>query len=285
MEKFRSAIGVIGAGKMGEAIIAGLIRAGAPPGKILAFDADASRLEKIRKDYKIRIAENNPSLVKASEILILAVKPQVMEKVLMEISAAAFEKKPLVISIAAGIQTALLKKFLGADQRLCRVMPNTPALIGQGVSAYFAGPELSKADREKVDAILAAIGQVVEIDREDLMDAVTGLSGSGPAYIFMMIEALADGGVKMGLSRKLALSLAAQTVVGAGKMVLETGRHPGELKDMVTSPAGTTIAGLSVLEQGGLRGLLIQAVESATIRSRELAGGAGKKTGRQRRKK
>ncbi len=278
-------IGIIGAGKMGEALIAGLVRAGADAGKILAFDADASRLKKIRKVYKIQIAESNPALVRASEVLILAVKPQVMGKVLEEISAAVAGKKPLVISIAAGIPTGLIKKMLGADQRICRVMPNTPALIGQGVSAYFAGPGMSKRDKGKVETILGAIGKVVEIDREELMDAVTGLSGSGPGYIFMVVEALSDGGVKMGLSRKLSLSLAAQTVIGAGLMVLETGMHPGELKDMVTSPGGTTIAGLSVLEQGGMRGLLIKAVESATKRSRELAGGTGKKMDRQRRKK
>ncbi len=276
-------IGIIGAGKMGEAIIAGLVRSGVRPGEILAYDADSSRLSKVRKDYSIRALNHNLELIRGSQVVILAVKPQVMEKVLAEIGPAVKAKKPLVISIAAGIKTETIKARLGRDLRLARVMPNTPALIGAGISAYFAAG-MSKSDKAKVEKILSAIGQVVEIEKEELMDAVTGLSGSGPAYIFMVIEALADGGVKMGLSRKMALQLAAQTVVGAGRMALETGMHPGELKDMVTSPGGTTIAGLSALEQGGLRGLLIKAVESATIRGRELAGGPSAKPGPRRKR-
>jgi pyrroline-5-carboxylate reductase len=268
---------------MGEAIIAGLVRSGVRPGEILAYDADSSRLGKVRKDYSIRALNHNPELIRGAEVVILAVKPQVMEKVLAEIGPAVKAKKPLVISIAAGIKTETIKARLGRDSRLARVMPNTPALIGAGISAYFAAG-MEKSDKAKVEKILSAIGQVVEVEKEELMDAVTGLSGSGPAYIFMVIEALADGGVKVGLARKMALQLAAQTVIGAGRMVLETGMHPGELKDMVTSPGGTTIAGLSALEQGGLRGLLIKAVESATMRSRELAGGASAKPGPRRKR-
>lgn len=288
MKKQEEKIGIIGAGKMGEAIIAGLIRAGFDPGKILAYDPDSSRLLKMHNDYQIYLRKSNPDLVRESEVVILAVKPQVMDKVLVEIASSVKEKNPLLISIAAGIRTETIKAHLGEELRLVRVMPNTPGLIGEGVSAYFASPALEKADKEKVEKILSALGRVVEVEKEELLDAVTGLSGSGPAYVFLMIEALADGGVKMGLPRKLALELSAQTVIGAGKMVLETGKHPGELKDMVTSPAGTTIAGLSVLEQGGMRGLLIKAVESATIRSKELGGGSERKqkgkTGKRRKR-
>jgi pyrroline-5-carboxylate reductase len=205
--------------------------------------------------------------------------------VLKEIGPVAKKKNPLVISVAAGIRLHTLAERLGAQSRLVRVMPNSPALVGEGVSAYYAGDTLQKGDRGLVKAILSAFGRVVEVDKEEMLDAVTGLSGSGPAYVFLAIEALADGGVKMGLPRDLAVALAAQTVVGAGKMVIETGKHPAELKDMVTSPGGTTIAGLTALEEGGFRGLLIKAVEEASKKSRELASGGKKKADRGRRKK
>jgi pyrroline-5-carboxylate reductase len=282
MQSFYNKLGVIGGGRMGEAIIRSLLAAGMKPDLLLASDADPSRQAFLREEYRIRVARDNSELAGEVEVLILAVKPGVMESVLKEIGPAVKRRKPLLISVAAGIRLGLLAKHLGGPgrARLVRVMPNTPALIGEGVSAFYAGPGLLKGDRGMVKAILSAFGRVVELDREELMDAVTGLSGSGPAYVFLMIEALADGGVKMGLTRNTALALAAQTVLGAGKMVIETGKHPAELKDMVTSPGGTTIEGLGVLERGGFRGLLIQAVEAGCQRSRELAGEA--KTGKGR---
>ena len=161
---------------------------------------------------------------------------------------------------------------MGTIPGSCGSCPTRRAVVGEAVSAYYAPGGLEKGDRGMVKAILSAFGRVVEVEKEEQLDAVTGLSGSGPAYVFLAIEALADGGVKMGLPRKMAIALAAQTVVGAGKMVIETGQHPAELKDMVTSPGGTTIEGLSVLKQGGFRGLLIQAVEAGARRSKELAG-------------
>jgi len=280
MESFYGKLGVIGAGRMGEAIIRGLLAAGLKPDLLLVFDPDRDRQVYLRDEYRIRVARGNADLVKDCEVVILAVKPQVMEEVLKEIGPAVKKKNPLLISVAAGIRLHTLAEHLGAKSRLVRVMPNSPALVGEGVSAYYAGGSLQKGDRGLVKAILSAFGRVVEVDKEEMMDAVTGLSGSGPAYVFLAVEALADGGVKMGLPRELAVALAAQTVVGAGKMVIETGKHPAELKDMVTSPGGTTIAGLTALEQGGFRGLLIKAVEDATKKSRELAGEGKKKPGR-----
>ena len=275
MRSFYNKLGIVGGGRMGEAIIRGLLGAGMRPELILASDADKTRKTFLQEKYRVKAARDNLSLVKEADILILAVKPQVMETVLLEIGPQVKKRKPLVISIAAGIKLELLRRRLGAGARLVRVMPNTPAVVGEAVSAFYAGAGLSKDDKATVKAILCAFGRAVEVDKEEMMDAVTGLSGSGPAYIFLAIEALADGGVKLGLPRSLAMALAAQTVVGAGRMVIETGKHPGELKDMVASPGGTTIEGLGVLERGGFRGLLIQAVEAGGRRSRELAGEAG----------
>ena len=179
-----------------------------------------------------------------------------------------------MISIAAGISTARIRAALGKDARLIRVMPNKPALVLEGATAIARGAGLEPGDIEVAGAIFSAVGRVVVLG-EDLMDVVTGLSGSGPGYVALIIEALADGGVKMGLDRSTALALASQTVLGAARLVRETGMHPGVLKDMVTSPGGTTIAGIAALEDGGLRAALIRAVEQATLRSRELGRGSG----------
>jgi len=270
MPGFSRKLGVIGAGKMGEALVRGLLRAGARSDLIVIYDPDPTRVNLMLEEYQVRKMKSNPELIEEAEMVVLAVKPQVINQVLQEIAEPARKKKPLIISIVAGVKLESIRSFLGSEVHLVRVMPNTPALIGEGISAYYSDQLLSEKEQEQVKLVLSALGRVVELDKEELLDAVTGLSGSGPAYIFVLIEALADAGVKMGLSRPLALILSAQTVAGAGKMVLETARHPGELKDMVTSPGGTTIAGLSVLEEGGFRGLIIRAVEQATQRSQEL---------------
>ena len=270
MPGFSRKLGVIGAGKMGEALVRGLLRAGARADLIMIYDPDPTRVNLMLEEYQVRKMKSNPELIEEAEMVVLAVKPQVINQVLQEIAEPARKKKPLIISIVAGVKLESIRSFLGSEVHLVRVMPNTPALIGEGISAYYSDQLLSEKEQEQVKLVLSALGRVVELDKEELLDAVTGLSGSGPAYIFVLIEALADAGVKMGLSRPLALILSAQTVAGAGKMVLETARHPGELKDMVTSPGGTTIAGLSVLEEGGFRGLIIRAVEQATKRSQEL---------------
>jgi pyrroline-5-carboxylate reductase len=199
------------------------------------------------------------------------VKPQIMTSVLGEI-APVVTGRHLLISIAAGVATASIRAALGKEARIIRVMPNTPALVLQGAAAIARGPGLGPDDLAIAEEIFGAVGRAVVLD-EELMDAVTGLSGSGPAYVAIVIESLADGGVKMGLDRATAMTLATQTVLGAAQLLAETGMHPGSLKDMVSSPGGTTIAGISALEEGGLRTTFIRAVERATQRSRELGRG------------
>jgi len=251
-------VAFLGAGNMGEALIKGLTQAGlVPAGSITASDPRSEHLAEIARRYGIRAVADNAELVKSADVIILAVKPQIMGAVLKEVSSAVDEGK-LLISIAAGVATKKLREQLGRPVRLIRVMPNTPALVLEGVTAIA-----------RAEGLFAAVGKVVVLE-EGAMDAVTGLSGSGPAYVAMTIEALADGGVKMGLDRAIAMTLAAQTVLGSARLLLDTGVHPGQLKDMVSSPGGTTIAGIAALEDGGLRRAFIQAVERATLRSREL---------------
>jgi len=262
-------VGFLGAGNMGEAMIKGLTQAGlVPAASIGATDARADRLDQMTTQYGIRAFENNPALVAESDVIILAVKPQIMAPVLREI-AAAVDGTKLIISLAAGVATRTLRAHLGKPARLIRVMPNTPALVLEGATAIARAEGLEAGDLEIAQALFGAVGRVVVLD-EDHLDAVTGLSGSGPGYIAIVIEALADGGVKMGLDRATAMTLAAQTVLGSARLLLETGMHPGQLKDMVASPGGTTIAGIAALEDGGIRRTIISAVERATLRSREL---------------
>jgi pyrroline-5-carboxylate reductase len=209
----------------------------------------------------------NSAIVHASDVLVLAVKPQSMSALLAEIRPIL--RSPLIVSVAAGISIRQLQDGLGTDCRLVRVMPNTPCLVGASASAYTPSAEATPADIALVDRLMNAVGKAFRVS-ESLLDAVTGLSGSGPAYVYVIIEALADGGVRAGLPRDVAQTLAAQTVLGSAKMVLETGTHPAVLKDMVASPGGTTIVGLHALERGGLRAALIDAVEAAARRATEL---------------
>jgi pyrroline-5-carboxylate reductase len=267
-------VGFIGAGNMGEALIKGLTRAGVvPPDMIWASDVRRERLRELDRQYGIRLAADNVDLVRQVDVVILAVKPQIIGPVLREI-APALTPRQLLISLAAGVSTATIRGHLGRAVRLIRVMPNTPALVLEGVTAIARADGLESEDLEVASEIFSAVGRVVVLE-EDLMDAVTGLSGSGPAYIALVIESLADGGVKMGLDRVTAMTLATQTVLGSAKLLLETGLHPGALKDMVSSPGGTSIAGIAALEEGGVRTTFIKAVERATQRSRELGRGAG----------
>ena len=262
-------IGFLGAGNMGEAMIKGLTQAGlVPAASIGATDARADRLDQMARQCGIRAFANNPALVAESDVIILAVKPQIMAPVLREI-AAAVDGTKLIISLAAGVATRTLREHLAKPARLIRVMPNTPALVLEGATAIARAEGLEEGDLEIAQALFGAVGRVVVLD-EDHLDAVTGLSGSGPGYIAIVIEALADGGVKMGLDRATAMTLATQTVLGSARLILETGMHPGQLKDMVASPGGTTIAGIAALEDGGIRRTIISAVERATLRSREL---------------
>jgi pyrroline-5-carboxylate reductase len=265
-------VGFIGGGNMGEALIRGLVGAKVVPAElIVATDVRAERTKHLAEQYGIGAHDDNARCVRDADVVILAVKPQIMADVLREI-APAVTPRHLLISIAAGVATPTIRAGLGKDARIIRVMPNTPALVLQGAAAIAKGKGLERDDLAIAAEIFGAVGRVVVLD-EELMDAVTGLSGSGPAYVAIVIESLADGGVKMGLDRATAMILATQTVLGSAQLLSETGMHPGALKDMVSSPGGTTIAGISALEEGGLRTTFIRAVERATQRSRELGRG------------
>jgi pyrroline-5-carboxylate reductase len=265
-------VGFIGAGNMAEALIRGLVRGGhVAPERILASAPRNERLDELRAGYGIAVTRDNREVAVASNILVLSVKPQILDKVLREIGEHV-RVGTLVISIAAGVDTETIEEALAEGVRVVRAMPNTPALVGAGATAISAGRHASEDDLAAARAMFDAVGITVTLE-ESHLDAVTGLSGSGPAYIFLILEALSDAGVKVGLSRRNAQRLAAQTVMGSAKMLLETDEHVGRLKDMVTSPGGTAIAGLHTLEEGGLRTTLINAVETATKRARELGRG------------
>lgn len=264
-------IGFIGAGKMATALASGFIKAGVvAPEDVVASDVVPAARKHFGEVTAARTAAENSSVVQSSEILILAVKPQQMGEILAALSHSLSEKH-LVISIAAGVKLSQMVAALGQERRIVRVMPNTPCLVKAGASAYSLGGAATREDAALVQRLLSTVGIATEVG-EYLLDAVTGLSGSGPAYVFQIIEALSDGGVRAGLPRPIATQLAAQTLLGAAKMVLETGEHPGALKDAVTSPGGTTITGLHELERGGLRAALMNAVVAATHRSQELGG-------------
>jgi pyrroline-5-carboxylate reductase len=265
-------IGFIGAGNMAEALIRGLVRGHhVPAERVYASAPRRERLDELVASYKIHALTDNREVARTCGIVVLSVKPQIMDKVLREVGDQ-LQPGALVISIAAGVDTETIESAVGDGVRVVRAMPNTPALVGAGATAISAGKHASEADLAAAKAVFDAVGMTVTLE-EIHLDAVTGLSGSGPAYIFLILEALADAGVKVGLSRRNAQRLAAQTVMGSAKMLLETDEHPGKLKDMVTSPGGTAIAGLHTLEEGGLRTTLINAVETATKRARELGRG------------
>jgi pyrroline-5-carboxylate reductase len=262
-------IAVIGTGNMGSALIEGLLVSGAAqPFNIIAFDVDEERLTTLAARCGIRIGHDNASAVQDADIVLLAVKPQILNAVLDEIASVMTLDK-VVISIAAGVKTATLEERLRWPIPVVRVMPNILATVRSAVSALCPGKHAGHEHLTTAREVMEAVGTTVDVE-EKQMDAVTGLSGSGPAYVFVIIDSQADGGVNMGLPKEVALKLATQTVLGAAKMVAETGRHPMILKDSVTSPGGTTIAGLHVMEREGIRNALMSAVEAATKRSEEL---------------
>lgn len=262
-------LGFIGAGNMAGALVRGLLHAGVvAPDRITLSDVSAERLEHVQKLHDVRTTSDNHALARECDVVVLAVKPQAIDKVLASL-AGDIQPRHLVVSVAAGVPVAAIEGKLPSGARLVRAMPNTAAVVLAGATAIAAGTHATESDLGVARALFEAVGRVVVLD-ETLLDAVTGLSGSGPAYVMVMIEALADGGVKVGLHRDTALLLAAQTVFGSAKLLLETGEHPGRLKDQVTSPGGTAIAGLHTLEAGGLRRTLIDAVEAATKRAAEL---------------
>jgi pyrroline-5-carboxylate reductase len=262
-------IGFLGAGKMASALARGMLAQQViVPERLFASDPSAAALQEFCRETGGKPMNSNADLVRECDLVVLAVKPQHVAAVLEDIGAAWTSEK-LLISIAAGVRLATMEAQLKPDSRIVRVMPNTPCLIAAGACAFSPGTSATPDDSRQVSRLLETVGLVEQVP-EKLLDVVTGLSGSGPAFVYQIIEALSDGAVRMGLPRPIATRFAAQTVYGAARMVLETGDHPGDLKDAVTSPGGTTIAGLHELERGGLRGILMNAVEAASIRSAQL---------------
>ncbi len=265
-------IGFIGAGQMATALGEGFVRAGLVSGTdLIASDPSSEARQRFAQSTGGQTVDDNSAVVHRAKVLFLAVKPQQMVRVAAELKGR-LGPDLLVISIAAGIRLSVLAQGFGEGVRLVRVMPNTPCLVGKGACGYCLGGTATPPDGQLVAQLLSAVGLAFEVE-EKLLDAVTGLSGSGPAFVYLIIEALSDGGVRVGLPRAVATALAAQTVLGAAQMVLTTGDHPGVLKDRVASPGGTTIAGLQALEEAGIRGGLMAAVEAATRRSLELGTG------------
>ncbi len=260
---------MIGAGQMATALGQGFVQSGLVPAEnLVASDPISEALERFSNATGGKTTGGNARVVEQSDVIFLAVKPQQIMAAITPLRGKIGPAK-LIVSIAAGVRMAALAGVLGEDVRLVRVMPNTPCLVGRGACGFSLGEKATDDDAGLVEELLGAVGIAFRVD-EKLLDAVTGLSGSGPAFVYTVVEALSDGGVRMGLPRNIATALAAQTVRGAGEMVIATGEHPGVLKDRVTSPGGTTIAGIQVLEEEGLRAALIAAVEAATERSIEL---------------
>ena len=265
-------IGFLGAGKMATALAKGFINAGlVDVSGLIASDVFAGARDSFAAETGGRVRESNEEVAENAKILFVAVKPHQVGELLGCIRAKV-SAEHLIISIAAGVTLNTLENALGGTAKVIRVMPNTPALVGASASAYALGSHAESGDAETAGKLLGAVGEAFEV-KEALLDAVTGLSGSGPAYVYQFIEALSDGGVAAGLPRDIATKLAAQTVLGGAKMVLETGQHPGPLKDMVTSPGGTTIAGVHELEKGGVRASVMNAVRAAADRARKLGKG------------
>jgi pyrroline-5-carboxylate reductase len=265
-------IAFLGAGTMAGALLRGaILRSGLPPERFAATDVRPEAAEALAKQLGIQAFASNVSAVQWAEVVVLAVKPQVLPAVLAEV-APQLRPDTLLISIVAGVPIARIAAVLGGGGRIIRAMPNMPVLVGAGATALVVGPHVTAADLEVALLLFRGVGLVVQLE-EKLMDGVTGLSGSGPAYGFVAIEALADAGVREGLPREVAVRLAAQTLLGAAQLVLETGEHPAKLKDMVMSPAGTTAAGVAALERGGLRAALLAAVEASAARAKELGNG------------
>jgi pyrroline-5-carboxylate reductase len=259
---------------MATALIRGMLRVGSTPDLISASDPHAAARAALLTETGAHTFDDNLEVVERSDVVVLAVKPQILGEVMAELRPA-IQDRHLVVSVAAGVTLASLTRGLGVGRRIVRAIPNTPALVGEGAAAYCLGESTRDGDDAIVRSCLDAVGRSFRVP-ERLLDAATGLAGSGPAFVFVLIEALADGGVRAGLPREIATTLAAQTVLGAARMVLETGKHPGQLKDEVASPGGTTIAGLHALERAGARAAMMDAVDAAARRSSELAAAAEK---------
>ena len=261
--------GIIGLGKMGEAILKGLLPQ-VQRGEITlaGYEVSDHRKRELKGMYPLTLASSLQEVLKETEVILIAVKPQQMDGLLAEMGDLVGGK--LLLSIAAGISSSFIQKRVSSNARIVRVMPNTPALVGEGALAYALGPNTGFKEREIVERLLSPLGIVIEVS-EDLMDAVTALSGSGPAYVFLFFQALSDAGVKVGLPRDLARTLVLQTVKGSLQLLEELKGHPALMMEMVTSPGGTTIAALHAMERAGIRGIIMDGVEAAVQRSKELA--------------
>ncbi len=264
-------VGVIGLGKMGEALVSGLLLSKTYDSQdIYAYDIVPERCRYMKSKYEIKLFNNASEVASISDIVIIVVKPQDIAKVIRDVNKVALEEK-IILSLAAGINTSYLVKHLPKNTEVIRAMPNLACSIGEGMICVTAAKGSSKKSLDTVTKLLGLTGKVLQID-ERFMDAVTGLSGSGPAFVYVFIESLADAGVRLGLNREVAFTLAAQTTLGAGKLVVSTGEHPAKLKDMVVTPAGTTIEGLIEIEKGGLRAVIIEAISKAAEKARHLQG-------------
>lgn len=266
-------VGFIGAGNMARALIRGLLDSGKYRKRELwASDPDRRQLARLAKEFKVEGIRDNLALASRSQTVVLAVKPQIIDDVLREIRPAVSPGR-LFISIAAGVKTARLEKLLGGEAKVVRVMPNTPALVARAMSVMVRGRRAAARDERLCRAIFGCVGEVITVRRESLLDAVTAVSGSGPAYVYLFAEALVKAGVSQGLAAKTAAKLAYETIAGAAQMLIETGQTPAALRQMVSSPGGTTVAGLAVLEERGFAGAVSAAVRAAARRSRELGRG------------
>ncbi|MEM0895719.1 MAG: pyrroline-5-carboxylate reductase [Verrucomicrobiota bacterium] len=266
-------LGVLGCGRMGSALVLGAVRSGVvEAGKVFLYDIFPGASASLGESAGGQIAASAGEVVSKAEVVLLCTKPGDLCPMLESLAEDSATDGQLFVSIAAGVTIEAMESALPAGERVVRVMPNTPALVGKGASAFALGTNATRDDAETAMALLGGVGEVIEV-KESLLDAVTGLSGSGPAFVYTFIEAMADAGVLCGLAREQSLALAAQTVSGAAEMVLQQGEHPAKLRDMVTSPGGTTIAGLAELEANGFRTAIVKAVRAATERSKELGEG------------
>lgn len=265
----KETIAILGAGNMGGAIIRALVSGGVEKKKIIVFDKKGERISAVKDQFHVSVASSNSEAVKKADYIIIAVKPQDINSVIEEIKSAA--KGKIVISIAAGVKVERLRQRLGSNTKIVRVMPNICTLYAQSATGVFFSGNFSDEEKGRIKKLLEYFGAAIEVGEEALLDVVTGLSGSGPAFVFVFLEAMTDAGVRLGLSRNDARALAIQTVLGSAKLALESGKHFAELKDMVTSPGGTTMAGLKVLEDKKFRAAVMSAVESAVKRAKELA--------------
>ncbi|HLW75205.1 MAG TPA: pyrroline-5-carboxylate reductase [Gammaproteobacteria bacterium] len=269
-------IAFIGGGNMARSLVGGLVARGCKPGRISVSDPSAEQRALMAKRIPVRMSADGAAAVQDADVVVFAVKPQVMKPAAESVAAAVQARKPLVLSIAAGIAAPDLEHWLGGGLAIVRAMPNTPALLGAGAAALWANPRVSKAQRATAQALLEAVGTALWIEDESLMDAVTALSGSGPAYFFLLMELLEEAGIGLGLPSEAARQLTLQTAFGAARMALESGEAPAALRKQVTSPGGTTAAALQVFEEGELKAVVARALTAARDRGRQLSRESGK---------